>query len=50
VTLSFRAYEELTRTAANKALLNLAAQRPTAQVNRDPADYRAAQSRLFPHG
>jgi hypothetical protein len=28
----------------------LTAQHPTAQVNRDPADYRAAESRLFPHG
>jgi hypothetical protein len=50
VTLSFNAYEELPRTAANKALVSLSAQHPTAQVNRDPADYRAAQSRLFPHG
>ena len=50
VTLSFRAYEELPRTAANKELLSLRAQHPTASVNRDPADYQAAQSRLFPHG
>jgi hypothetical protein len=50
VTLSFRAYEELPRTAANKARLSLTAQHPTAHVNRDPADYRAAESRLFPHG
>ena len=50
VTLSFRAYEELPRSAANEALLSLTAQYPTARVNNDPADYRAAESRLFPHG
>jgi hypothetical protein len=50
VTLTFLVYEELPRTAANKALLSLTAQHPTAQVNRDPDDYRAAESRLFPHG
>jgi hypothetical protein len=50
VTLTFLAYEELPRTAANLGLLSLAAQHPTAEVNRDPADYRAAERRLFPRG
>jgi hypothetical protein len=50
VTLTFRAYEELPRTAANKGLLSLTAQHPTATVNRDPAEYRAAESRLVPRG
>jgi hypothetical protein len=50
VTLTFRTYEELPRTAANERLLSLTAQHPTAQVNRDPADYRAAESRLLPRG
>jgi hypothetical protein len=50
VTLTFRAYEELPLTAANRTLLSLTAQHPTADVNRDPADYRDAEGRLFPHG
>jgi len=50
VTLSFKAYEELPRTTANRALLSLTSQHPAAHVNRDPDDYRAAQSHLFPHG
>ena len=50
VTLTFLEYEELPRTAANEALLSLAAQHPTAVVNRDPAAYRAAEARLYPNG
>ena len=50
VTLTFLQYEELPRTAANEALLSLAAQHPTAEVNRDPAAYRDAEARLYPNG
>jgi hypothetical protein len=50
VTLTFLAYEELPRTAANLALVSLADQHPTAEVNRDPAAYRAAELRLYPNG
>jgi hypothetical protein len=50
VTLTFEVYEELPRTSANEPLLGLTAQHPTARINRDPADYRAAETRLFPHG
>ena len=50
VTLTFLTYEELPLTDANRALLSLAAQHPTADVNRDPADYSAAERRLFPNG
>jgi hypothetical protein len=48
-TLRFRAYEKL-EFHGNGSLLSLAAQHPTARVDRDPADYQAAMSRLFPKG
>jgi hypothetical protein len=47
--LRFRTYETL-ELDGNRSLLSLAAQHPQARVDRDPADYRAAQERLFPHG
>jgi hypothetical protein len=47
--LRFRTYENLD-LAGNSSLLSLEAQHPDARVDRDAADYRAAESRLFPHG
>ena len=47
--LRFRTYEKL-QLDGNAGLLSLSAQHPTARVDRDPADYRAAQERLFPKG
>lgn len=47
--LRFRTYETLS-LGANRGLLSLAAQHPDARVDRDPADYRAAEARLFPNG
>jgi hypothetical protein len=47
--LRFRTYETL-ELGANRGLLSLAAQHPTARVDRDPADYQAAEARLFPNG
>jgi hypothetical protein len=47
--LRFRTYETL-ELEGNGGLLSLGAQHPTARVDRDPADYRAAESRLFPKG
>lgn len=47
--LRFRTYETL-GLGANRALLSLPAQHPDARVDRDPADYQAAEARLFPHG
>lgn len=47
--LRFRTYETLSLDA-NRGLLSLAAQHPDARVDRDPADYRAAEARLFPNG
>jgi hypothetical protein len=47
--LRFRTYETL-ELGANRGLLSLAAQHPDARVDRDPADYQAAEARLFPHG
>ena len=48
-TLRFRTYETL-EPGTNRSLLSLAAQHPGAQVDRDPADYQAAEARLFPKG
>ena len=48
--LRFEAYEVLPATDANEALLSLAAQHPSATVDRDPAHYQAAEMRMFPHG
>jgi hypothetical protein len=50
VTLRFLAYEELPDTNPNAALLSLTDQHPTATVDTDAADYRAALNRLFPKG
>lgn len=47
--LRFRTYETLALDA-NRGLLSLAAQHPHARIDRDPADYQAAETRLFPHG
>jgi hypothetical protein len=47
--LRFRVYE-LLPIAGNGDLLSLAAQHPTARVDRKVVDYQAAQARLFPHG
>jgi hypothetical protein len=47
--LRFRTYENLPFDA-NRNLLSLEAQHPTARIDHDPADYQAAQARLFPHG
>src|SRR4051794_19035719 len=49
-SLRFEAYEVLPATDANEALLSLAAQHPSAIVDRDPAHYQAAEMRTFPHG
>jgi len=50
VTLRFPVYEELPVNAESLDLLDLEAQHPGARVVRDPAAYRAAEARLFPHG
>jgi hypothetical protein len=50
VTLRFPVYEELPVDAESMELLDLEAQHPGARVVRDPAAYRAAEARLFPHG
>jgi hypothetical protein len=47
--LRFRTYETLS-LGDNRGLLSLAAQHPDARVDRDPADYEAADARLHPHG
>jgi hypothetical protein len=47
--LRFRTYETL-ELGANRSVLSLAAQHPGARIDRDPADYRAAEARLFPNG
>jgi len=47
--LRFRTYETLD-LGANADLLSLTAQHPDARIDRDPADFRAAQERLYPHG
>jgi hypothetical protein len=50
VTLRFPVYEELPVDTESMELLALEAQHPGARVVRDPAAYRAAEARLFPHG
>jgi len=47
--LRFRTYETLS-LGDNRDLLSLTAQHPDARVDRDPADYEAADARLHPHG
>jgi hypothetical protein len=49
VALRFLTYKALP-AQGNRGLLDLAAQHPTATVDRNAPDYRAAQARLFPHG
>jgi len=49
VALRFRTYESLP-AEGNRSLLDLRAQHPDAAVDRNGADYDAAQTRLFPHG
>jgi outer membrane lipoprotein-sorting protein len=50
VTLRFPVYEKLPVDDDSKALLDLEAQHPGAQVVRDVHAYMAAESRLYPHG
>ncbi len=50
VTLRFPIYEELPVNADSMELLDLEAQHTGASVVRDPAAYRDAEARLFPHG
>lgn len=47
--LRFPVYEQLP-LKDNGNLLSLTAQHPTARIDRNPADYDAAQTRLFRHG
>jgi hypothetical protein len=47
--LRFRTYETLP-AEGNEGLLDLRAQHPDATVDRNASDWRAAQTRLFPHG
>jgi hypothetical protein len=47
--LRFDSYEELP-AVDNSKLLSLSAQHPNAVIDRNAADYRAAEARLFPHG
>ena len=49
-SLFFDTYEVLPVSDANRALLSLTAQHPSATVDRDRADYIAAEHRLFPNG
>jgi hypothetical protein len=49
VALRFLTYKALP-ARGNRGLLDLTAEHPNATVDRDAADYRAAQARLFPHG
>lgn len=50
VTLRFPVYEELPVDTKSMELLDLEAQYPGAQVDREPDAYRAADARLFPLG
>jgi hypothetical protein len=50
VTLRFPVYEELPVDTEPMELLDLETQHPGARVVRDPAAYRAAEARLYPHG
>jgi hypothetical protein len=47
--LRFRTYETLD-LAGNADLVSLTAQHPDARIDRDPAHFRAADERLYPHG
>lgn len=49
-SLRFTKYELLPGSDANEALLSLTAQHPSATVDRNQADYVAAEKRLFPNG
>jgi hypothetical protein len=49
-SLHFVTWELLAGGGANDALLSLTAQHPSATVDHDEADYRAAEQRMFPHG
>jgi hypothetical protein len=49
-SLSFVTWEVLPAEDANEVLLSLTAQHPSATVDRNQADYVAAERRLFPHG
>jgi hypothetical protein len=50
VTMRFPVYEKLPVDDQSKALLDLEAQHPGAQVVHDVHAYMAAESRLYPHG
>jgi hypothetical protein len=50
VNLHFTTWEELPANDANVALLSLTAQHPSATVDRNQADYLAAEKRVFPNG
>ena len=50
VTLRFPVYEELPANADSMEVFNLEAQHPGARIVPDPAAYRDAEARLFPHG
>ena len=50
VTLRFPVYEELPVNADSTEVFDLEAQHPGARIVRDPAAYRDAEARLFPHG
>jgi hypothetical protein len=49
-TLHFAVYETLPLDASTRKLLSVAAQHPDAPVSTSPAEFAAAQARLFPHG
>lgn len=49
-SLRFTTYEVLPADDVNEALLSLTAQHPSATVDRNQADYVAAEKRLFPNG
>ena len=50
VTLRFPVYEELPVNADSTEVFDLEAQHSGARIVRDPAAYRDAEARLFPHG
>ena len=47
VTTIYNEYRVLPATPANQRLLSLAARHPGARIDRNPADYQAAQARLI---
>jgi hypothetical protein len=49
-SLRFVTWELLAGGGANDDLLSLTAQHPSATVDHDQTDYRAAEQRMFPHG